>query len=94
MTHLTTDKHISNLSSMIVVDPDGVRHYAIIVDELPKFDRFRNMKLELPFFVKMCDLCDAYDDATGWVDFWYPDVKYTRDEVIEGYPTCARCSGV
>jgi hypothetical protein len=93
VTTLTTDKHVAHRSDALVVDPVGIRHYAIIVDELPDLERFEKMELTLPFFVSLCDLCDAYDAATGWRDFFYPDARYVVEDIQHGFPTCARCSG-
>lgn len=81
------------LTDALVVSEDGLRHYAVIVEELPAFVTFKNKDLELPFFVAMCDLYDAYDAAKGWYDFEYPATKFKETDVQHGHPTCARCSG-
>jgi hypothetical protein len=90
---LTTDKHVSNMSDALLVGPDGLRHYAIVVDDVPKDARFDWLRDKTPFYVPMCELCDAYDIAKGWYDFEYPETKYKAEDIERGYPTCARCSG-
>jgi hypothetical protein len=91
MTTVTTDKHVANLNDSLVVSDDGLRHYAVLVEELPDLERFEVLEPILPFYVAMCELCDAYDAAKGWSDFSYPNTKFVAVE--HGYPTCARCSG-
>lgn len=93
MTTLTSDKHVANLNDALVTTADGLRHYAIIVDRLPELPRFDSLRDKAPFYVTMCQLCDAYDAAKGYYDFTYPDLRFTADAIEHGFPTCARCSG-
>ena len=93
MTTLTTDKHVANLSNTVITTSDGLRHYAILVESLPEHARFDALRVETPFYVTMCALCDAYDAAKGWYDFTYPEDKFTEASLEANFPTCARCSG-
>lgn len=93
MTTLTSDKHVSNFSDFCITTPDGLRHYAVIVDALPPHTGFDELRHMLPFYVAMCDLCDAYGAAMGWFDFKYPTPRYAESCVERNFPTCARCSG-
>lgn len=93
MTTMTTDKHVANLSDTCITTPDGLRHYTIIVEQVPENARFDSLRDATPFYVTMCDLCDAYDAAQGWYDFTYPDLKVKEDKLERNFPTCARCSG-
>ena len=93
MTTVTTDKHVSNLSDALLETPDGLRHYAVVVENVPPNAAFDSLRDKTPFYVKMCDLCDAYDAAKGWYDFAYPSSLFDESMIIRGFPTCTRCSG-
>lgn len=93
MTTLTSDKHVANMNDALVTTSDGLRHYAVVVDTLPELLRFDSLRDKIPFYVTMCDLCDAYDAAKGYLDFAYPEIRFVADVLEHGFPTCARCSG-
>lgn len=93
MTTLTSDKVVANLHDTLIITPDGFRHYAVIVDSLPELARFDGLRDQIPFYVTLCQLCDAYDAAKGYFDFTYPEERFAEGSLGHGFPTCARCSG-
>lgn len=94
MTTLTSDKHVANLGDAVITALDGLRHYAVVVDQLPNGSRFDALRDKTPFYVTLCSLCDAYDAAKGYYDFTYPEERFAEAVLERGFPTCARCSGV
>ena len=93
MTTLTSDKRVGNLCDALITTPDGLRHYAILVEALPALARFDAWRDRIPFYVALCALCDAYDAARSYNDFTYPKETHTAAALTHGFPTCVRCSG-
>lgn len=93
-TDVTSDGHVINRSSYVVVDENGVVHYSVICEKIPDHvvQHLTNALIEVPFVMAMCDLLDSYDKATSWRDFVYPERRFSVEEEHEGVPTCFRCS--
>lgn len=88
---VTSDKYITNRSNKVVIDALGITHASVIVEEIPLGVAYTGPPP--PFAVRMCDLLDAYDEATGWYDFVYPSWFASVEQEHEGHPTCVRCAG-